>query len=122
VTLSDREEAEAAADLFDQLDQLATVYGGQSVSGRYTVVIKTKLECRLQPVNQQEPGGGTRAELMAVRDFYWNPEYELPERSQILIDGIRWQPEAGTFQALRAGRSGVLIRRCSVVRIQTSSF
>lgn len=121
------EEAEAAADLFSTLDQLGTVYTESVTTGRYTTVVKTFLECRLVPLvgnagMRFAPTSGDRAEDMAFRFLYWRPDYAMPEQCQVEIEAIRYQVEAGTFQTLRAGSSGVLIRRCSVLRVQVSSF
>lgn len=120
--LSPSEEADAAADLFSQLDQTATIYGEAASSGRYTQVLKDYLECRLVPVNTMSPQAQGRAELMAQRDFYWSPAYFMPEHCQIDVEGVRWSPMAGTFQRLRAGDSAALICKCAVIRQQSGSF
>lgn len=121
------EEADAAADLLSTLDELATVYGADPSTtaggGRWTMVLKTNLRCRNLPLHiRYAPTSGQRAEEMSFRYFFWQPDYFLPEQCQIDLSGVRWQPEAGTFQALRAGSSDVLIRRCSVIRVQVASF
>jgi hypothetical protein len=118
------EEADAAADLFEQLDQRATVWGPAALSGRFTVSLKVLLECRLVPILMFNNTLRTydRAELMATRDLIWNPLYYMPENSQVEIEGVRWSPNVGTFNAQRAGNSAVLLRRCQVTRIQTGAF
>ena len=117
------EEADAATELFETLDQFATVYGPVAGTGRYTNVLKTYLPCRLVLINTMSPqSGGARTELMAARDFYWDPAWTMPETAQVVVDGVRWQIQAGTIQPMRAGSSAVLLYRCSVIRQQTSSF
>jgi hypothetical protein len=113
------EERDFRDEVNATLDQQAVVYGENVTSGRYNLVLNPSLACRLNPVNLQAPSsGGARAELMAVRDLLWDSSYVMPENVQVEIDAVRWQAEAGTFQAIRAGDSGVLFRKCSVVRVQ----
>lgn len=129
--LSDWEEAEVVADLESVLDQRATVYGADADTDQYTVLLRSQLPCRLQPLTagvRFAPTSADRAESMAFRYFFWPRGIRLTpaplpqEQCQIQIDGIRYQPEPGTFQELRAGASGVLNQRCSVLRQQTVSY
>lgn len=122
MTLNAWELADVAADLATTWDQLATVYGENATTGRYTTVLYTDMPCRLQPVALQPSNAGDRAELMARRDFYYPPSYLILETSQFEVDNIRWQPEPGTFVDLRAGASPVLEKRCTVLRQQVTSF
>lgn len=125
--LSDYEQADVAAELFGTLDQLGTVYTEDPVTGLYTVVHRLRLECRIEPLSGNAgmrfaPSSGERAETMAFRFLYWRPDISLPEQCQVEVDLVRWQPEPGTVQPLRAGNSPPLINRCSVIRQQTVSF
>lgn len=97
------------------LDQTAIVYTEAPVTGAFTVVAKSGLRCRLAHVR----GGGSqpeRAELAALRNMLWEPDYVLPETAQVEVDGIRWNPVPGTFGAMRGPSGTVLYRRCDVVR------
>lgn len=100
-----------------RLTQRATVYSPDPVSGRWTTVAKRSLPCRL--VSPRSTGSALptyeRAELMAGRDFWWEPSYFLPETAQILVDGVMWAVRAGTFQALGDCELPAA-RRCMVVR------
>jgi hypothetical protein len=117
------EERDFRDEVNATLDQQAVVYGEDETTGRYTVVLNLALKCRVNPVNLQAPAsGGARVELMGVRDFLWVADYDMPENVQLLVDGIRYQAEAGTYQRIRAGDSGVLFRRCSVTRQQVGAF
>lgn len=98
------------------LDQAATVYGETDPTGAFTTVLRTGLACRLAHVR----GGASqneRAELAAVRNMIWDPSYVLPETAQVEVDGVRWNPVAGTFAAYRGPSSQVLYRRCDLVRV-----
>jgi hypothetical protein len=102
------------------MTQTATVYTPGS-GGKFTAVARRDLPCRLvQPRSTGATAAG-RAELMADRDLWWDPDVVLPEQCQILVDGVRWQPVAGTFASLGDGVV-VVARRAMVIRVQTTSF
>lgn len=104
-------------------DQLATVYTPDPTSGRYNALARTGLACRLLHISLRPvTTGADRAELAAKRDFIWEPSYDMPEQCQLLVEGVRWTPEAGTFAAFRDWDSTVVYRSCLVVRQQVSSF
>lgn len=101
------------------LDQRANVYTGASGTGRYTVLAKSNLSCRLMHLNiRLVPTAIDRAELSAMRDMMFDPDYVMPEQCQVEVDGIRWQPKPGTFGAFRDWNSNVVYRNCQVLRQQ----
>lgn len=105
------------------LDQLGDVYTEAPVSGRYTILAKTRLACRLvhMPLRHISTGAD-RAELAGMRNLIFDGTYEMPEQCQVMVDGTRWQPKPGTFGAYRDWNSDVSYRRCDATRVQTTSF
>lgn len=98
-------------------DQRADVYSENPSTGLYDIRVKAQLKCRLAHVNTQPAvSGNERAELAALRNMLFDPDYVMPENVQVLVDGIRWQPVVGTFGALRGPSGQVVYRRCDVVR------
>jgi hypothetical protein len=94
----------------------ATVYGENPSTGRYDTVIKAGLACDLAHLPMVSRNYGERMETMSTRILRWDPSYVMPENAQVLIDGVRWQVQAGTFE-LRVGSNGALLfRQCDVVR------
>lgn len=99
------------------LDQLATVFTETVATGLYQTVEKSNLKCRLAHVNMRPaPGGNERAELAAIRDMMFDPDYVMPENCQLDVDGVRWQPVAGSFGAFRGPSGRVTYRRCDLMR------
>lgn len=95
----------------------ATVYTENVVSGTYDVVAKSNLRCRLEHVG----GGSTvaeRAELAEIRHLVFDIGYEMPEDCEILIDGKRWNPQAGTFGRLRGPNSRKSLRFVDVSEVR----
>ncbi len=105
------------------LDQVGTVYTEAATSGRYTVLAKSNLACRLihMPLRHVTTGSD-RAKLAGMRNLMFDPEYIMPEECQVEVDGVRWQPKPGTFGAYRDWNSNVAYRRCDAVRQQVGSF
>jgi hypothetical protein len=104
-------------------DQLCDVYSANATTGRFNVLEKSGLACRLIHVNVQPAAtSGDRAELAAIRDMIFDPAYTMPEQCQVVVDGITWGPVPGTFGAFRDWNSTVIYRRAQVVRQQTSAF
>jgi hypothetical protein len=97
------------------LDQTAVVYTEHATTGLYSVVAKTGLKVRLAHIRGGETAGD-RAELSATRNMLFEPDYVMPETAQVEVDGIRWQPKPGTFEALRDWNSNIVYRRADVVR------
>lgn len=97
----------------------AVVYTRDAATGAFSTVAQSALACRLAHVNQQ-PGatGDQRAELAAMRNLLWDPSYVMPELCQVEVnaDGVRWQPEKGTFGAFRGPMGTVIYRRCDLRR------
>ncbi|GAC1326397.1 MAG: hypothetical protein NVSMB2_25490 [Chloroflexota bacterium] len=90
--------------------------------GKYTVLWLRSLACRLlHPAQMAPSSAAARAELLADRDLWFDPDVLLPEQCRVVISGVSWQPRAGTFEALGDGIT-VVARRCIVVRVQTTSF
>lgn len=105
------------------LDQTANIYAESATTGLYTTLVKTGLACRLIHLNLRLAGSSNdRAELAGQRDMLFDPEYQMPEQCQVEVDGVRWQPKPGTFEALRNWTSDVSYRKCQVERQQTVSF
>lgn len=99
------------------LTQSATVYAEDAATGAYTTVLKSGLKCRLVHVGRQTATtAGERAELAAIRNLLFEPDYVMPETAQIEVDSIRWAPVAGTFGAFRGPSGAVVFRRADVVR------
>lgn len=107
----------------EAFDQVADVYTEHAVTGRYTVLAKSRLACRLShiPLNRVQRSGD-RAELAAMRNMLFDPEYAMPEQCQVAVDGVRWQPMPGTFGAYRDWNSELVYRRADVIRVQTTAF
>lgn len=106
------------------LTQLATVYTENATTGRYTDVLLNALPCRvIRPKNlaTAAASSASRAELLAERDLWWPAGTILPEQCRVLVDGVTYQPRAGTFESIGDGAT-VAIRRGALVRIQTTSF
>lgn len=108
------------------LDQKATIYGRAGSSGPYTTVLRANLACRLAHLNRQPAATGQqRTELAGIRVFLWDPEYALPEYSQIEVAGVtgpdgvtpaRWNVRAGTIATLRGPSGQASYRQADVVR------
>lgn len=96
------------------LDQRATVYG-KGATGRYDQVVRTDLPCRLAHIGPQGDGN-QRAELAALRRLQWDPSYDMPAGSQIVVDGNRWQVVRGTEAALRGPAGKVSVRAADAVK------
>jgi hypothetical protein len=80
-------------------------------------VLRTGLRCRLAHVQiQPARTAPDRAELAAMRTLIWEPGYVLPETAQVEVEGIRWNPVAGTFGAMRGPTGAVAYRRADVRR------
>jgi hypothetical protein len=94
----------------------ATVYTENPVTGVYDVVAKQNLRCRLEHV-----GGGqtvaARAELMQIRHLVFDIAYEMPEDCEVLIDGTRYNPQAGTFARHRGTNSRKAVRAVDVTEV-----
>ena len=90
----------------------ATVYG-EDAAGRHTVILRSGLPCRLSA-----PAAGTvdlgidRAEQARLRELRWPADVALSEESQLLIDGKRWNIQAGTSQKERDMDGAVMFQWC----------
>lgn len=84
----------------------------------FQTAVKTDLACGL--FHYQINGimtGSDRAELMAARLLMWDPAYTMPEGSQVLIDGERWQtPRGGYALIMRRASNTPGYRRAHAVR------
>lgn len=98
----------------------ATVYTENPSTGVYDVVLKENLRCRLSHV-----GGGQsvaeRAELAEIRHLEFDIAFEMPEDCEILIDGQRWNPSAGTFGRARGSNNRKMVRFCDVSEVKHGS-
>ena len=83
----------------------------------FTTVARADLRCRRAHVNAQPAtSGAERADLAAIRDLIWEPDYLMPEHCRIVMDGVAWNPVSGTFRALRGPSGAVTYRQCDIVR------
>jgi hypothetical protein len=104
-------------------DQSADVYTANVTTGRFNVLQKAGLRCRLLHVNIHPAATSSdRAELAAIRDMIWDPLYSMPEQCQVVVGSTYWQPVAGTFGAFRDWDSVLVYRRAQVVRQQSGAF
>ena len=95
----------------------ATIYTRAALRGRFTVVARSGLRCRLAHVNQRPAAtGAERAELAAMRNLIFEPGFHMPEQCQIDINGVKWNPRAGTFGAFSGPTGAILYRKVDVVR------
>lgn len=102
--------------------ELGTVWGEDSVTGRYTVLLKRDLACRLViPAGLEASSGDARAEMVAQRDLWFDPAYDMPEQCQVEVDGVRWQPQPGSFHSPGDGVTPTATV-CIVDRQQTAAF
>lgn len=102
--------------------QVATVYVETASTGRYTTVLVNALACRLlKPASSAPASVADRVEMMSDYDLWWPADTSLPEQCRFTIDGVNYQPRAGTFDALGDGQT-IVARRCAVVRMQTTAF
>ena len=70
----------------------ATVYT-RAANGQFTVVHEADLACRVDPIDLGgAPTGGARSELAARRAMQYPADYTLPTGSQVLAEGLRWNP------------------------------
>lgn len=101
------------------LDKTADVYT-EGATGAYTVLAQAGLPCRLGMVGTSgATSAPERAELVAMRRLLWCPDYAMPERCQVEVDGQRWNPVPGTFAAPTwPGRGAVVYRSCDLVRAE----
>lgn len=101
------------------LTHQATVYGTDA-AGRYLTVLQTAVPCTLVRVGQANgsgDAGASRAELANQRELHWDPSYVLPEQdaAEVEIDGVRWHPLTGSFDAME-GPTGEIFYRLATVR------
>jgi len=98
------------------LDAVANVYTASSSTGAFTVLHKQGLRCRLSTVSARGAASAPeRAELVATRQLFWQADYVMPERCQVEVDGVRWNPIQGT--AVAPTRGGIVVyRACDIVR------
>lgn len=95
----------------------ATIYTENPSTGEYDVIAKQNLRCRLVHVS----GGTTvegRAELAQIRHLQFPIDYEMPEDCEVLIDGTRWNPTAGTFGRPRGPNNRKSFRFCDVTEVK----
>lgn len=84
----------------------------------FQTAVKTDLDCGLfHYAIDGTATGSDRAELMAARLLMWDPTYNMPEGSQVEIDGERWQtPRGGYALIMRRASNTPAYRRAHVVR------
>lgn len=96
----------------------ATVYTAAG-DGTFTVVAQANVPCRLARLGLGQNGvtAADRAELAAWRHLYWDTSYAMPEDTvQLEINDERWNPVAGTYEAMDLTGDEVVYRRCQAVR------
>lgn len=84
----------------------------------FQAAVKTGLACLLAHYTiDGSTVGNDRAELMAARLLMWDPAYEMPEESQVEIEGVRWQtPRGGYALIMRRASNTPAYRRAHVLR------
>lgn len=102
------------------LDKTCDVYIENPATGALTVVARADLQCRLGIISAQGASSAPeRAELVAMRRLVWGPDYVMPERCQVEIDGERWNPLPGSFLAPTWPFTGVVVyRSVDIVRAE----
>jgi hypothetical protein len=102
--------------LLTLLPERATVYTADA-DGRYTTLATSSLPCRaVLVVRRADMVTIDRAELLSQRTLYFDPDYELDERAQIDLDGVRWNPIPGSFTAPKDLGGVVAYRACTIGR------
>lgn len=103
------------------LEHRATVYRRAASGGAYTDTLQTGLRCLLQQVTAANPGSTSsdRAVFNDLRTLYFDPDYAMPEGTQIEVDvesGTRWNVVAGTITPDIGPGNVVVMRHCDVRR------
>lgn len=103
------------------LTKLATIYG-KDTPGRYTVVLQASVPCTLVRIGLSRAGGdagATRAQLTNQRELHWDASYVMPEQdaAEVEVDGVRWHPVTGSFDAMEGPTGEVFYRLCDVKRV-----
>jgi hypothetical protein len=101
------------------LDKTCDIYT-EAAGGDWATVAQADLPCRLGIVSAKGAGSAPeRAELTAIRRLVWGPDYDMPERCQVEVDGIRYNPVPGSFTAPTwPGSGAVVYRSCDLVRAE----
>lgn len=94
-----------------------TVYA-PAADGTFSAVVANAIPCRLARLGLANAvTAADRADLAAWRLLYWDTAYALPEDTvQLAIAGERWNPVAGTYEAMDVGEGEIVYRRAQVVR------
>jgi hypothetical protein len=101
------------------LTKSGTVYGPDA-AGRYTEVLRSNLPCTLiRLARRGAESGAERVELSSLRELHWDSAYVMPEHdgAEVEIDGVRWHPETGTFDAMEGPTGEVFYRLADVRRV-----
>lgn len=103
------------------LEHRATVYSRAVSGGTYTTVETSGLHCLLQQIQTANPGAtnSERAVFNDLRTLYFDPEYTMPENTQIAVDvesGVRWNVVSGTIVPDIGPGNVVVMRHCDVRR------
>jgi hypothetical protein len=87
-------------------------------SDDFQAAVKTDLACGLfHYAIDGSSTGSDRAELMAARLLMWDPAYNMPEGSQVEIEGNRWQtPRGGYALIMHRNTNTPAYRRAHVLR------
>ncbi len=86
------------------LTQLATIYTPNSTTGKFETPYATNVKCRLIPLPLFRGGitvGFERAELATQRRIMLKPDEAVPPRCQFVVDGERFNMQAGTLMKAR---------------------
>lgn len=105
----------------------ATVYVGNTWTTIATDALGnlSAVPCYLVPISRIPAAtGAQRAELAAIRDFWFDPDRTIPEDARIMVSGhlapdgspARWNVRRGTFIVERAPDGTVLYKRCDCTR------
>jgi hypothetical protein len=98
------------------LPERADVYTADA-DGRFTQLATSGLACRaVLLLRRADMVTIDRAELLAQRTLYFDPDYALDERAQVELDGVRWSPIAGSFTAPKDMAGAIAYRACIIAR------
>lgn len=108
------------------LIQTAEVFTEDPTTGAFTVVANASLACRMghygsSGTDRLPPPFLTfsRGELDNLFVLIWGPAYTMPERCQLLISSVRWNPIVGSFLPMYDLNGGPAFNRCAIARVQT---
>src|SRR5687768_7681410 len=93
----------------------ANVYGPNSDTGEYTVVLRQGLKCDLMHLDVGAARNAPDREGLAQgRRLRWDRNYHMPEDVRLVCRGALWQAVAGTFATIRGPSNTPVERACEL--------